>query len=228
MTAFSQSPFSIVSSVFLSPVHFLVFFRSWEFLLHPSLTCLITIFCLHAKSQDVDSLRFPVQSPPFLCQIFLIFLNHSNIKSVTLIINLCWWITHLQLSGCLTHRRRKSDFQQCVSYIWCVIFSIFLDEEWGKSHPGCAGLEKSDFVSSCVKHSSDSLLILLSVTDERASFCQLFPPLSFTYRTSHNHIITFWRSLVIILILEPPNKTQSTRKTKLSFNFKSANVDHIL
>lgn len=81
------------------------------------------------------------------------FLTHSNIKSVALIINPSWWISHLRLSLGTSHilRNGKSNFKPCVYCIWCVSFSIYWDEEWGKSHPGSQGLEKLDFLCSCVK-----------------------------------------------------------------------------
>jgi len=83
-----------------------------------------------------------ISYPRSLCQIFTFSLIHSHIKSVPLMINLSWGNTPPPTSSAwLAHKKRKSHLPQCVSCTWWVSFSIFWDEEWGKSHPGCAGLE---------------------------------------------------------------------------------------
>lgn len=81
---------------------FIIYLQEPSVLLHPSLTYL-AIFCFHTKSQEfllsswITSLQCTSLFPSAR-YFFFFFLIHSNIKSVTLINNLCWWITQLQLS----------------------------------------------------------------------------------------------------------------------------------
>lgn len=63
---------------------FIIHLRGLSFLFHRSLTRLTTIFSLPTKSQDVEFVHFPHESPPscahpslplFLCKIFLLFFS---------------------------------------------------------------------------------------------------------------------------------------------------------
>lgn len=147
------SPFSIVSSIFLSPesifllvftaklrivtLLFIICLHEPSFFLHPSLTRLTTLLP-HTKSQDVESLLFPHESPPSCAHpsfssvpqtnIFLFFISWSTVTSRALLsLSISVDESPTTNSPWVPHSQEKEILFSTVSelYMMCELFYIF-------------------------------------------------------------------------------------------------------